>query len=100
MATHDIDLAYGWADEVTVVDGGAVVRQGRPDWVLRDRALLSAARLRVPWVLGVVLRLCELGHLTGPAPLPRTPAELLARLQSGFSGGLSSTVPPSPAPGS
>ncbi len=65
LATHDVDLALAWADEVAVV-GGRRVRQGDPS-LLGDEELLSVARLRRPWQL-------ELLHRLGlPVdPLPRT----------------------------
>lgn len=48
MATHDVDLAWAWADEAVVLVGGRVIRGPSRD-VLRDRALLSAARLTTSW---------------------------------------------------
>ena len=52
IATHDVDLALRWADQVAVVVDGCVVA-GDPGVVLGDRDLIARARLRLPWVLDV-----------------------------------------------
>ncbi len=80
LVTHDIDLAYGWAGEVAVLNRGTVARQGPPAEVLMDRALLAAGGLRPPWVLEVGFRLRDLGWLAPGVGLPRTQGELLERL--------------------
>ncbi|PAY21950.1 cobalt ABC transporter [Dietzia natronolimnaea] len=56
MATHDVDLAWAWAEEAVVLSGGALTR-GPAHQVLRDEALLAAARLATPWGAAVSDRL-------------------------------------------
>lgn len=71
LATHDVDLALSWADEVAVVHDHQV-RQGSP-LLLGDAELLKAARLRRPWQL----ELCD--RLGAPVdPLPRTVDDVIA----------------------
>ncbi len=82
VATHDMDLAYGWADEVVVLHEGAVLRHGRPEVVLRDGAALICARLRMPWVLEIGVRLLEMGWIADGFRLPRKRSELLACLSN------------------
>ncbi len=82
MATHDMDLAYGWASEVAVLDRGRAVLQGSPHLVLQDEQLLAKAHLRAPWTLQMGLRLQELGFFPATRVLPRTPEELLVCLKS------------------
>ena len=48
MATHDVDLAWAWADEAVVLAGGSLTRGPAHD-VLRDQELLASARLKPPW---------------------------------------------------
>lgn len=48
MATHDVDLAWAWADEAVVLVDGRLVR-GTAHKVLRDPELLASARLSTPW---------------------------------------------------
>lgn len=52
MSTHDIDLAYGWADRVTVMASGNVIASGGRD-LLHDAELVERARLRLPSVVAV-----------------------------------------------
>lgn len=88
FATHDVDLAYGWADAVAVFHEGRTLRQGRPDEVLADADLIRAASLRTPWMLDMGLAARRNGWLGPTDPLPRTRAEVLALLAK--AGGTSS----------
>lgn len=84
LATHDVDLALAWADQVAVVvDGG--VRQGAPAELLADELLQAGARLRRPWVLSVLHRLVQAGLVPHDASA-RDEADLL-ELISQSSGG-------------
>lgn len=68
VATHDVDLALGWADSVAVIVDG-VVHQGTPTEVFANGALLARARLRTPWVLEVARHLASAGLISaGAAP--------------------------------
>ena len=51
FATHDVDLAYSWADGVAVFCDGRVLQQEETVAVLSDRELLRAARLKMPLLL-------------------------------------------------
>lgn len=55
-ATHDVELALDWADEVLVLTTEGV-RHGDPLEVLDDPELLSRARLSRPWPLELAARL-------------------------------------------
>ncbi|HJE52355.1 MAG TPA: ATP-binding cassette domain-containing protein [Tessaracoccus flavescens] len=74
LATHDVDLALSWADEVAVVSGRRV-RQGDHS-ILGDEELLASARLRRPWQL-------ELLHRLGISanPLPRSVDDVARAIQ-------------------
>ena len=72
LATHDVDLALAWADQVAVVCAGRV-RQGAAVELLADDELLSRAHLRRPWPLELAARL-------GLAARPRSLTEVLAAL--------------------
>ncbi|GLY32730.1 ATP-binding cassette domain-containing protein [Kineosporia sp. NBRC 101731] len=77
MATHDVDLALAWADQVAVLVGG-LVRQGPPEKLLDDDTLLIQGRLRRPWVLSVAARLRALGVLGQETPVRDEPSLLAA----------------------
>jgi cobalt/nickel transport system ATP-binding protein len=63
IATHDMSLAYQWADEVSIMDAGRVWAQGPPPTVMTDTALLERCSLRRPWALEVELELRKAGLL-------------------------------------
>jgi cobalt/nickel transport system ATP-binding protein len=76
VATHDMSLAYEWADEVAVLREGAIVAHGVPQDVMHDPAELAHCGLRVPWVADITQTLRECGVLPPDVPAPRTREEL------------------------
>lgn len=74
FSTHDVDLAWAWADEVAILGEGRVLCQGEASVVLDDAERLHAAHLKTPAVLAMARAL----GVAGPAP--RTQAGLIARL--------------------
>jgi len=77
FSTHDVDLAYAWADEVAVFSEGTVLKQGDPVDILADQGLLRQAKLKTPTVLALAQELRRRGHSLDPARLPRSEAALL-----------------------
>ena len=71
MATHDINYAFSWADEVVVLKDGRVMRQGDPISVFSDKELLADACLEQPTVLTLFEALCQRGILTRSLAVPR-----------------------------
>jgi cobalt/nickel transport system ATP-binding protein len=63
LATHDMDLAYAWADEVAVLHEGRLLGQGEPEAILGDEELLRTARLRMPGALAMARALRAAGVL-------------------------------------
>lgn len=47
ISTHDVDLAYAWADEIIILKDGALAASRTCD-LLDDEALLKESRLRLP----------------------------------------------------
>ncbi|MGE5506550.1 MAG: energy-coupling factor ABC transporter ATP-binding protein [Actinomycetota bacterium] len=80
FTTHDVDLAWSFADRVALFAGGRVIRQGAADQVLADADALAAARLKPPLLLAVAETLRARGLLPTDAPPPRTREELMAVL--------------------
>jgi cobalt/nickel transport system ATP-binding protein len=81
LATHDVDLALAWADEVAVLVEGRI-RQGDPQGLLTDVDLVRRARIRVPWVLSLAGELVHRGVLD-PSARPHDERSLLAALADG-----------------
>lgn len=84
LATHDVDLALTWADDVAIVTDH-VVHHGGPE-LLADARLLASARLRRPWQLDLLARLGhDLATLRGDH-VPRTVADVAAVISRSPSG--------------
>ncbi|HEY9766317.1 MAG TPA: ATP-binding cassette domain-containing protein [Chroococcales cyanobacterium] len=79
LSTHDIDLAYEWADEVLILGEGAIVGLGQPGELLRDKGLLATSSLTMPWVLELSQAL-QKRKLLGDE-MPRSRDDLLAQLK-------------------
>lgn len=69
MATHDMNLAYAWADWILVMDQGRCVKEGPPDEVFNDAERLEAIGLDLPIVLDIWNSLPE--SLRYGEPLPK-----------------------------
>ena len=70
LATHDVDLAWALCDELLVLDEGRVAAAGPWDVGEAGRRLLTASRLREPFLVELWRRLGR-----DPAEAPRTAAE-------------------------
>ncbi|VBB68757.1 ATPase component CbiO of energizing module of cobalt ECF transporter [invertebrate metagenome] len=81
LTTHDVDLAYAWADEVALLRGGCALIQGRAVDVLGDQTLLQAARLRQPWMAALGLTARQLGLLGADDSLPRSRTQAIKLLK-------------------
>lgn len=77
MATHDIDYAYAWADEIVLMHEGKVIRQGTPAEVCTDRKALEKASLELPAVVKIYERLREKEMIPEDMPLPANVEELI-----------------------
>lgn len=76
LSTHDVDLAYTWADQVFILKAGELVASGRPEEVFADREMVEGAGLAVPWIWEVYQKLKDLGWPVEAFP-PRRKEELL-----------------------
>ena len=80
IATHDMSLAYEWADEVSIMDAGRVVNQGPPTAVMTDAEALDRCGLRRPWALEVEMELRDAGLLSAAPGSLRCRADVLAAI--------------------
>lgn len=80
MATHDMDLVYGWADDVAVLQDGRTLAQGTTESVFRDAAVLDAVGLELPCVPAVARHLRRMNVLPS-ASTARTQEGLLMELE-------------------
>jgi cobalt/nickel transport system ATP-binding protein len=99
VATHDMSLAYEWADEVAVLRDGRIVAHGEPPEVMHDPAELARCGLRVPWVADIAQTLRQCGVLPPEAPAPRTREQLkeLLTLRCGVAAATPTAGTPAPS---
>ena len=80
MATHDIDYAYAWSDEIVLMKNGKVIRQGTPDEVCSDETVLKEAGLELPVVVRVYERMRQKGMISEDTTLPKSVEALIENL--------------------
>ena len=80
ISTHDVELAYRWADEVILMKDGEVVRRGTGQDVFGDVDLIRDARLKLPLVVDIYNELMGRGIARVSKP-PRNILELCDLLQ-------------------
>ena len=68
LSTHDVELAYRWADEVILLGGGELLHQGTPAAVFTDRDLMRTARLTPPVLLDLYMELSRRGLVADAVP--------------------------------
>jgi cobalt/nickel transport system ATP-binding protein len=88
ISTHDVELAYRWADEVILMEDGSVLRRGMGPEVFGDTELIKRARLKLPIVVDICKELVGRGLLNS-SKLPRNILELTDLLMSDTLGSTS-----------
>jgi cobalt/nickel transport system ATP-binding protein len=91
ISTHDVDLAYRWADEVILMEDGGVLLRGTGQEVFGDSELIKRARLKLPIVVDLYKELVGRGLLNGSKP-PRNVLELTDLLETRDRGTASQEV--------
>ena len=51
IASHDLDMILDTCDRVLLLSGGRLIADGKADTILRDKALLEANRMELPFCL-------------------------------------------------
>ncbi len=72
MATHDVNYAFGWADQVLVFKDGKLLTQGEPQEVFMDKEILKQTNLEQPAALQLFESLINRGILDSKLPVPPT----------------------------
>lgn len=76
ISTHDVNLAYSWADQIYILDQGQVRADGKPEQVLADKDTLAICGMQPPWILECWEELKKHGLIPAHQPPPRTQQEL------------------------
>jgi cobalt/nickel transport system ATP-binding protein len=82
LSTHNVDLAYEWADEVIILNNGHLLAQGTPVEVFNKRKILETSHLQKPWIMEVFEKFQRMN--LSNKKYPRSKAELFEMMESGF----------------
>ncbi|MDD1668363.1 MAG: ATP-binding cassette domain-containing protein, partial [Methanomicrobiales archaeon] len=85
ISTHDVELAYLWADRVILLRGGEILREDSPELAFGDAALVRKARLSVPVLLDLHRELERRG-LTLTGRRPRTVLDMIQAIEQATRG--------------
>jgi len=75
VATHDVDFAYEWANEIVVMKEGTVLAQGGPEVLCRGE-IIERAGLEYPKIVRFFQRIHGI-------KADKTPRNIDTRLQNG-----------------
>jgi cobalt/nickel transport system ATP-binding protein len=89
ISTHDVELAYPWADRVILLREGEILREDSPEVAFGDAALVRKARLSVPVLLDLHRELERRG-LSLPGKRPRTVLDMIHAIEQTMQTGVSS----------
>lgn len=81
ISTHDVDLAYAWAEEIHVLRRGMLVYSGEPEPFFSDPVSVALAGLALPHTFSVNRAIEEIRGQP-EAPYPRTNSQLLAKFST------------------
>jgi cobalt/nickel transport system ATP-binding protein len=76
LSTHDVDLAYRWADYIYVFAEGKIIGEGSTEEIFRNRNLLEKSELIKPWIIEVYQELIKKGKISGDSSVPKSKKEL------------------------
>ncbi len=88
ISTHDVDLAYAWADEIHVLKRGKLVYSGPSEGFYRDAIAVHSTGVMQPSMFVMNENLAGIRGVD-PAPYPRTESQLVSKMASGPKGSLS-----------
>lgn len=76
LATHDIPLAYEWADQIIVMEAGKIIYNGDPVELFYQEQLLEQAHLERPWVFEMAIALQNKKLFEKNSTMPRSKEDL------------------------
>jgi len=84
ISTHDVELAYHWADQIVLINKGTVLHAGSPEDVFTDPALIASSNLKMPAVLEVYTELVS-RQMMEKTQSPKSVLQLVSSLEQSFS---------------
>ncbi len=86
ISTHDIELAYPWADRAILLLEGKILQEDIPEVAFGNPDLVRKARLSMPTLLELYGEIARRG-LALPERKPRTVLEMMQALDTAFNTG-------------
>ena len=83
ISTHDVELAYLWADQIILMNKGTVLHAGTPEEVFTDPALVTSSNLWMPAVLEVYTELIS-RQMVEKTKSPKSVLQLVSSLEQSF----------------
>jgi len=83
ISTHDIELAYPWADRAILLLNGKILQEDVPDVAFGNQEMVRKARLSVPTLLELYLELERRGFRL-PERRPRTVLDMINVIDRAF----------------
>lgn len=80
LSTHDVERALIWADRIVLFDEGEILKEGKPEEIFFNEALLEKTNLEKPTVLKIYDGLKEKGILSEESAIPKTADQLIKLL--------------------
>lgn len=80
ISTHDVDMAYSWADYIFVMKDGQVISEGTPLEIFADQGVLQEAELARPLLFELSGELASKGCFEKGVPA-KSIKELISRIQ-------------------
>ena len=81
LSTHDVNLAYEWADEIIVMHDGEILCQGCPVTVFEQDDLIKKAHLDKPWIMETFQFLIQEKLLSASSTTPQTKEKLFQKMR-------------------
>jgi cobalt/nickel transport system ATP-binding protein len=81
LSTHDVNLAYQWADEIIVMHDGEILCYGDPVTVFEQDKLIRKAHLDKPWVMETFQTLVQEKFFASSETIPRSKEELFQKIR-------------------
>ena len=76
LSTHNVNLAYEWADEVIILNDGKVIDQGLPEKVFENTEVIQQSHLEKPWIIEVYKKITEINPEFVQKDYPKSKKEL------------------------
>ncbi len=87
ISTHDVELAYSWAETIILMEKGEIIAFGTPEQAFADKDLVRRARLRTPVIVELYTELIKRGLRECPQ-IPRSVLDKIRIIECDRHGGM------------